>query len=172
MLHLPLRASNLCFLKWEYIDLKNKTLTIPREEMKVKNHNLNDFILPLTDEAINILREQKEYLTEYAELKEFVFIGSDNRKPIHPDSPNQALTRLGFTASKKQSIHSFRGSFRTIAEEHQEQHKASDKIMESVLDHIKDSKVESAYKNKVSYLKQQKPLMEWWSNYVMKLRKD
>ena len=170
VLHLPLRASNLCFLKWEYIDFKNKILTIPRAEMKVKNHNLNDFSLPLTDEVISILTDQKEYSSLYSELKEFVFMGTDNRKPINTESPNQALTRLGFTASRKQSIHSFRGSFRTIAEEHQEEHQASEKIMESILDHSKDSKVESAYKNTVSYLEQQKPLMNWWSDYIMSLK--
>ena len=170
VLHIPLRASNLCNLKWEYIDFKNKILTIPRNEMKVKNHNLNDFILPLTNESIRILKEQREHATKYTELKEFIFMGNDNRKPINTESPNQALTRLGFTASKKQSIHSFRGSFRTIAEEHQEEHQSSEKIMESILDHSKDSKVESAYKNKVSYLNQQKPLMEWWSEYILILK--
>ena len=55
VLHIPLRAYNLCSLKWEYINFKNKTLVIPRNLMKVKNHNLNDFQLPLTDEVINIL---------------------------------------------------------------------------------------------------------------------
>ncbi|WP_122894134.1 tyrosine-type recombinase/integrase [Arcobacter peruensis] len=169
VLHIPLRANNLCNLKWDNIDFNNKLLTIPRNQMKVKNHNLNDFILPLTDEVINILNEQKEYSTKYAELKEFIFIGNDNKKPICKESPNQALIRLGFTANKKQSLHGFRGSFRTIAEEHQEEHKANDKIMESILDHSKDTKIESAYKNKVNYLPQQRPLLEWWSNYIMDL---
>jgi len=169
VLHIPLRATNLCNLKWSYIDFDNKVLTIPRDLMKTKNHNLNDFIMPLTDEVIKILEEQKEYSTIYTNIREFVFIGNDNKKPINTESPNQALTRLGFTASKKQSIHSFRSSFRTIAEEKQEEHQASEKIMESILDHSKDTKVESAYKNKVSYLAQQKPLLEWWSNYICSL---
>lgn len=169
VLHIPLRAHNLCNLKWEYIDFDNKLLTIPRELMKVKNHNLNDYQVPLTDEVIKILQEQKDYVTTYAELKEVVFIGNDNRKAIAKESPNQALIRLGFTASKKQTLHSFRGSFRTLLEEKQEEHNTSDKIMESILDHHKSSKVELAYKNKVSYLQQQKPLMEYWSNYILSL---
>jgi integrase len=138
--------------------------------MKVKNHNLNDFQLPLTDEVINILLEQKEFLTLYTELREYIFIGTDNINPINRESPNQALMRMGFTANKKQSLHSFRGTFRTIVEEKQPEHQVSEKIMESILDHNKDSKVELAYKNKVNYFEQQKPLLNWWSNYILSLK--
>ncbi|WP_419671645.1 tyrosine-type recombinase/integrase [Aliarcobacter butzleri] len=64
-LHVPLRANNLCNLKWENINFENKTLTIPRNEMKVKNPNLNDFTLPLSDEVINILNNQRKWLKSY-----------------------------------------------------------------------------------------------------------
>ena len=89
VLHIPLRAYNLCFLKWSYIDFEKKILTIPRSEMKVKNHNLTDFQLPLTSEVIKILNDQKAYCTLYTDLKEYVFIGNDNINPINRESPNQ-----------------------------------------------------------------------------------
>ena len=170
VLHIPLRAYNLCNLKWEYIDFKEKVLTIPRELMKVKNPNLPPFKVPLTDEVIKILKNQKKHSTLYAPLKEFVFMGTDNKKPINTESPNQALRRMGFAAEKQQTLHSFRGTFRTILEERQEDHNISEKIMESILDHHKDTKVVKAYKNKVSYLEQQKPLMKYWSDYIMSLK--
>jgi integrase len=170
VLHIPLRAYNLCNLKWEYIDFKEKVLTIPRELMKVKNPNLPPFKVPLTDEVINILENQKEYSSLYAPLKEFVFIGTNNVKPINTESPNQALRRMGFAAEKQQTLHSFRGTFRTILEEKQEEHNISEKIMESILDHHTDTKVVKAYKNKVSYLEQQKPLMKYWSEFIMSLK--
>ena len=172
VLHIPLRSFNLCFLKWSYIDFDKKLLTIPRPLMKNKNPNLPDFRLPLTNEVINILNNQKEFCTMFTnELKEFVFIGNDNINPINRESPNQALTRMGFTAEKKQSSHSYRGSFRTLVEENQQQHKISEKIMESILDHYKNlSKVELAYLNKVSYIKEQTPLLNWWSDYILNLR--
>ena len=169
VLHIPLRAYNLCFLKWSYIDFEKKILNIPRSEMKVKNHNLTDFQLPLTSEVIKILNDQKTYCTLYTDLKEYVFIGNDNINPINRESPNQALMRMGFTAEKKQSLHSFRGSFRTIAEEKQQIHNVDIRIMESILDHQKESKVEQAYKNKINYLELQKPLLTWWSNYIIDL---
>lgn len=169
VIHIPLRANNLCNLKWSHIDFDKKLLTIPRDEMKIKDVNLPDFKLPLTDEVINILNNQKEFCTKYTELKEYVFIGNDNINPINKESPNRALTRMGFTAKKKQSLHSFRGSFRTIADEKFQEHNTRDVVMESVLDHYKLTQVEKAYLNKVSYLPQQKPLLEWWSNYIVNL---
>lgn len=173
VLHIPLRAFNLCFLKWSYIDFDKKLLTIPRNEMKVKNHNLPDFQLPLTDEVISILNNQKEFCTLFTnDLKEYVFIGTDNKNPINRESPNQALTRMGFTAEKKQSLHSYRGSFRTIAEEKQQEHNIDKRIMESILDHHKESKVEQAYKNKINYIELQKPLLNWWSDYILSLKDE
>ena len=73
VLHLPLRPENLSHLKWKYIDFDKKTLTIPRELMKLKNINLPDFAMPLTKEAITILNEQKIIQTKYTDLKEYVF---------------------------------------------------------------------------------------------------
>jgi len=139
--------------------------------MKVKNPNLPPFRLPLTEEVINILESQKEYSILYTSLKEFVFMGTDNIKPINTESPNQALRRMGFAAEKKQTLHSFRGTFRTMLEEKQEEHNVSEKILESILDHYKGlNKVELAYLNKTSYLERQKPLMKYWSNYIMSLK--
>lgn len=168
-LHIPLRANNLVSLKWRYINLDDKILTIPRNLMKVKNPNLNDFTLPLSDEVVNILQNQKELTNEYINNPEFVFIGFDFKGHIHRDSPTKALINLGFIKDKKQSLHSMRGSFKTIAEVNQEQHKASDKIIKSILDHTLDNKVGLAYSNKASYLNAQKPLLNWWSNYILSL---
>ncbi|PAF51925.1 integrase arm-type DNA-binding domain-containing protein, partial [Helicobacter sp. 13S00477-4] len=51
---IPLRSGNLCKLKWKYIDWENKTLSIPRAEMKDNNKNIPDFKIPLSNQAINI----------------------------------------------------------------------------------------------------------------------
>jgi integrase len=44
---IPLRAENLCALQWDRINLEEQILTIPRAEMKVKDPQLPDFIVPL-----------------------------------------------------------------------------------------------------------------------------
>ncbi|XQC05577.1 tyrosine-type recombinase/integrase [Arcobacter cryaerophilus gv. pseudocryaerophilus] len=169
-LHIPLRANNLCNLKWDYINFENKILTIPRKEMKVKNPNLNDFSLPLSDEVLKILINQKEKIEELEINSKYIFIGIDLVKPLHKDSPTKALINLGFTRDKKQSLHSMRGSFKTILEEKEDEHNISDKIIKSILDHTLDNKVGLAYSNKANYLNRQKPLLDFWSNFILDLR--
>ena len=169
VLHIPLRAENLCTLKWEYIDFKNKLLTIPRAEMKVKDKNLPDFQMPLNDEVINILSDQKPF----TEHQRYVFLGTDNKSPINNESPNRALQRMGFNDDKKGKkirLHGFRGTFRSMIETLDIENKFSFEVKERALDHQENSKVVRAYAHKSDYIKQLIPLMNFWSDYILKLR--
>ena len=170
VLHIPLRASNLVELKWEYVDFNQKTITIPRGEMKVRNHNLPDYKIPITQEVINILQEQ----TKLSQGKEYVFISDNPNKPINRETPNRALERMGFNSEKdgnKQRLHSFRGTFRSLANTYQKEHNCSFEAKEQALDHTTKDVTERAYTNKSDYLEELKVLMNWWSNYILKLRK-
>lgn len=167
VLHLPLRASNLIALRWDYIDFDNKLLTIPRSEMKMKDSELDDFIMPLTDEIINILKEQLVYTAN----RKYIFI-SDNGKHINAETPNRALQRLGFNDEKrgrKQRLHSFRGTFRSLADTYQLQHNATFETKEIALDHQVGNAVSQAYNDKANYQEQLKLLMNWWSNFIVKM---
>ncbi len=48
-----LRQSNVRAMRWEWVDLERATLTIPGEFFK----NGKDFAIPLTGEAVNVIRE-------------------------------------------------------------------------------------------------------------------
>ena len=168
VLHLPLRAENLCNLRWEHIDFKNKVLIIPRQEMKVKDKNLPDFKMPLTNEVINILNDQNVF-TGY---QKWVFLGTSNRGPINTESPNGALKRMGYNderKGKKQRLHGFRGTFRSLIETLDEDNKFSFEVKEKALDHQEISKVVRAYANKSDYTKQLTLLMNFWSDFILKL---
>lgn len=171
VLHLPLRAENLCNLKWEFIDFKKKLLTIPRAEMKVKDKNLPDFQMPLSDEVINILNDQKPF----TEHQEFIFLGTDNKSPINNESPNGALKRMGFNderKGRKQRLHGFRGTFRSLLDTLDTDNKFSFDVKEKALDHQESNKVVRAYNHKADYTKQLKPLMNFWSDYILSLKDE
>jgi len=158
-----LRASTLVTLKWEYIDFENKTLTIPREKMKVKDTNLNDFSIPLVDQAIAILEEIRPLTGK----DEYIF--SIANKPINKESGNKALRIMGYNDESKglkQTQHSFRGTFRSLAETHQEKHNASYEVKEAVLDHQIGGKVERAYTHRSDYVDQMRGLLEWYADYL------
>lgn len=93
-----LRAENMTTLRWEMIDFDNKLLTIPRDEMKVKDENLNDFKLPLTNTALDILNEIKPF-TGWGK---WVFHGvHDFSKPLNIESCNKALRVMGYNDIEK-----------------------------------------------------------------------
>ena len=165
VLHVPLRANNLVTLKWSYIDFDKKLLTIPREEMKIKDDRLPDFIMPLTDEVINILKEQQSY----KKSSKFVFV-SDYGQHLNAETTNRALQRLGFNDEKrgrKQRTHSFRGTFRSLVNTYQKEHNAIFEVKETALDHTIGNLSERAYTNKANYTKQLRELMEWWSEFIV-----
>ena len=164
VLHVPLRASNLVTLKWAYIDFEKQSLTIPRAEMKSKNADPRDFTLPLTDEAIAILKEQ--YL--FTSHLDYVF--HINGTHLNKETPNMALKRMGFNDEvngRKQTIHSFRGTFRSLADTHNREHGCSFEAKEKALDHSIGDKTERAYTHQAIYYDEMKILLEWWSKYVL-----
>ena len=168
VLHIPLRADNLCNLKWSYIDFDKKLLTIPRELMKIKDLNFDDFRMPLTNESINILKEQQIFSGH----QEWIFLGTNNRDPINNESPNRALQRMGFNDDKKGRkirLHGFRGTFRSMIETLDIENKFSFEVKERALDHQENSKVVRAYAHKSDYIKQLIPLMNFWSEYIISL---
>lgn len=167
VLHVPLRADNLVCLKWKYVDFENKLLTIPRPLMKNKNPNLPDFIIPLTDEVISILKEQNKFTYN----REYVFV-ADNGIHLNQETPNKALQRMGFNDEKrerKQRLHSFRGTFRSLLDTYQLEHNIPFEIKELSLDHYTKNMVELAYTNRASYTEQLKPLMRYWSDFIVKM---
>ena len=169
VLHIPLRAENLCNLKWNYINFDEQSLTIPRNEMKVKNDNLDDFKIPLTNEVINILNEQKLFTGH----QEYIFLGRDNRSPINKESPNKALKILGFNdeeKGRKIRLHGFRGTFRSLIDTLDTDNKFSFELKERILDHHETNDTVRAYNHKANYYEQFKPLMNFWSDFILKLQ--
>ncbi len=163
---LPLRADNLCKLKWESVNFEKAIITIPRSEMKVKNKNLSVFILPLPHQAISILKEIKE-ITGWGK---WVFHGSRNMKNhVNKVSASRALGRMGFNDEvngRKQTLHSFRGTFASLARTHHKEHGATFETMEAVLDHQEGNKVVRAYTHKADYTEQMRELLQWWADYL------
>lgn len=171
VLHLPFRAENICNMKWEYIDFDKNAIIIPRNQMKIKDINLQDFKLPLSNEVINILKEQEQISGH----QEWVFLGTNNRSPINSESPNKALKIMGFndeTTGRKITMHGFRGTCRSLLDTLDIENKFSFEAKEKLLDHHDNSKVIRAYTNKSDYFEHIKPIVDFWSNFILEqLRK-
>lgn len=173
VLHIPLRAENLCTLKWNEIDFDRKLLTIPRNQMKLKNPNYDDFKMPLSREVINILKEQKKELELYTNKLDYVFLGVDNSNHINKESPNKALKIMEFNkADRKIRLHGFRGTFRSMIDTLDTKGSFTYEAKERALDHHEKSKTVRAYSHKGDYLLQLEELMNFWSDYICRLKEE
>lgn len=167
---IPLRATNLCMLRWHQIDFEKAILTIPRSEMKVNDENLPDFVIPLPKQAIEILKEIRE-ITGWGR---WVFHGvRENLEHANKESGNKALRSMGFVDEKngrKQTQHSFRGTFRSLSETYAKEHGVSFEVRERALDHHEENKVVRAYTHKADYTEQMRELMQWWADFLDKVK--
>ncbi len=167
---IPLRAENLCKLRWEQIDLDKGLLTIKRSNMKVKDSNLPDFNVLLPQQAIEILREVHN-ITGWGQ---WVFHGLKNiHTHINQETGNKALRMMGFNdeeRGRKQTLHSFRGTFRSLVETHRQEHNASFETMERCLDHHEKRAEVRAYSHEADYTKQMGDLFQWWCNYLDEIK--
>ncbi|MEA3521469.1 MAG: integrase arm-type DNA-binding domain-containing protein [Campylobacterota bacterium] len=167
---IPLRAENLCLLRWEQVDLEKGTLTIARADMKQKDKNLPDFNVLLPHQAIDLLKEVHN-LTGWGQ---WVFHGLRNmHNHINKETANKALRLMGFTdegAKRKQTLHSFRGTFRSLVETHRQKHNKPFEVMERCLDHHEKNAVARAYSHEADYSEQMGELFQWWSDYLNNMK--
>ena len=137
--------------------------------MKVKSGD--DFILPLSDEVIKILETHAEI---YKDISDYVFMSRVIKcKHITAQGLNNRLKLLGFTEKLKQTAHSFRSTFRTIAQNHIDEIpiKNPRDAIESFLDHKIGNSVEMIY-NRADYKKEKIAVAKWWSEFIIKIRDE
>lgn len=139
--------------------------------MKINNKNLPDFKLPLSDQAIGVLRE----IQVFTGFGEWIFHSATNfKKPMVGDSLVKALRNMGFndeTRGRKQVVHSFRGTFRSLCDTYQNEHNSSFEIKEAVLDHYVGNEVTRAYNHKADYTEQMRPLLQWWADFLDRVKR-
>ena len=152
--YLALRPKELRSLKWEYVDIKNKLITIPASEMKMRKEHL----VPLTQTVIKMLKELKKFTGD----KIYLFPNTVYKdRYMSENTINVALRRMGFSKDEIVS-HGFRSMFSTIANE---KSPFGSDVIETQLAHSVGNSVSQAY-NRSVYLDERVKLMQWWSDYL------
>lgn len=152
------RTRELIEGSWDEIDFERKQWIIPAERMKMgKAH-----IVPLADQAITILREQKELARHWPHL-----FPSPNkpRQPISNNTILVALKRMGYQG--RMTGHGFRAlAMSTIKQELGYRHE----VVDRQLAHVPKSKVDRAY-DRATFLEERKKMMQDWANYIDEMQK-
>lgn len=160
------RSENIRHCEWVEIDFKNKEWIIPASKMKIKK----EFVLPLPDQVIKILKEVEEYKLD----DKYVFPSFKYKnRPMSDNTLIAALRRMGY-ASHELVIHSFRSIFSTIAYENaniESGHNYTSEVIEELLAHTETNRVKAAY-NHASYKEAKRGLIVWYGNYLDKLKEN
>jgi integrase len=155
--HVFVRGSNIRLMEWQEVDFVAKCWTIPAHKMKMKIEHK----MPLTDEAIRILKEIQPYTKDNL----YVFSSPHNRhKPLSDSTINKAFKLMGF--HDEIVAHGFRAMFSTIA---YESGLFRGEVIESLLAHKDTNKVRASY-NRANYETEKKEVVEWWSNYLIEAK--
>lgn len=149
---LAVRPSELREAEWNEFDLDAGVWNVAA----IRKKERRDFLLPLPEQAIELLRELHTYRTK----EPFLFPGRSKgmEKPISNMTFNQALDRMGYKG--RQTPHGMRHLFSTAANEAGKDYR----IVDSALAH-KVKGVEGVY-NKAQYLSQRRELLQWWADRV------
>lgn len=141
--------------QWSEIDFKEKVWRIGAHKMKMRR----DHIVPLSQQAIKVLKEQKQ---ETGHLQtDWVF--PSQTKPTIPMSDgtvNTALKRLGF--GKVAVAHGFRALARTTIREELDY---DSEVIEKQLAHKTRNPLGEAY-DRTQFLPERKKMMQDWANYI------
>ena len=142
------RVGEMSKARWKDIDMEERIWTIPSHVAK----NRNEFRVPLSDEAMNILEMRAIFGTEPDQL---VFTGLKGGR-ITKNSPLDLLVRLGIDAA----THGFRATFRTWCAEMG----VPDDLAEVALAHT-PTKLKASYQHS-DLLTRRRPLMDAWGAFV------
>jgi len=146
------RTSEVIGARWDEVDLKAKTWTIPGERMKSgREHRI-----PLSRRAVELFRSLPREKDDYG----FLFIGAKEGKPLS----NMAMLELvrGMTKGKGVTVHGFRGAFRDWAAETTAH---PNEVVEMALAHAIGDKTEAAYR-RGDLFEKRRALMEDFASYL------
>lgn len=150
-----LRPGEVRKAQWSHIDLDAGEWIIPAECMKKRRSHF----IPLSHQAIAVLREQKE---ESGRLNtDWVFPHQSRpSKPMSDGTVLRALQNLGF--KKRMTAHGFRALARTGIREKLDY---QPDVIEAQLAHKAAGPLGEAY-NRAQFLDQRKVMMQDWADYI------
>ena len=148
------RPGELRNAEWEEISFENAEWNIPASKMKMKEPHL----VPLSQQAIDILKELKEYTG----ASSYVFpSGRTFDRPMSDNAILAALRRMGY-AKDEMSGHGFRAMARTILDEVLQ---VRPDFIEHQLAHAVRDPNGRAY-NRTAHLVERRKMMQTWADYL------
>lgn len=156
--HVMLRPGELRFARWDEIDLEEAIWRVPAERTKLRRPHA----VPISAQVAALLTELRPHSIDDG----FLFPGERSHlKPISENAVNAAFRRMGFSKDEA-TAHGFRTTASTMLNE---SGKWQPDAIERALAHGDSDAVRGVY-NRGTYWNERVPMMQWWSDYLDKLR--
>ena len=153
-----LRPGEIRKAEWSEIDLERQEWRIPASKMKMRDEH----IIPLSRQALAIFEE----IRPLTGAGRYVFPSvRSNDRPMSENTITGALRRLGYTGGEM-TAHGFRAMASTRLNE---AHLFHPDAIERQLAHGEKDSVRAAY-HRAQYLPERVKMMQWWADYLDRLR--
>ena len=147
------RPGELRHAEWMEIHPNRAEWRIPAAKMKMKR----DHIVPLADQAIQILEEVKPLTGNGRYVFPSVLTTG---RPMSDNTINSALRRLGYSKDEMTG-HGFRSMASTVLNENS----WTPDAIERQLAHVEGNSIRAAY-NYAEHLEERRRMMQWWADYL------
>jgi len=155
------RPGELRLAEWVEFDLGQGIWTVPIERMKSRKHMSEPYVVTLSKQAVEALRDLQE-ITGHSKL---LFPGLTNStKPISDMTVSKALRTIW--TDYRIVPHGFRHFFSTEANEHG--HFRPD-VIEAALSHKDTNTIRATY-NRATYITERRELAQWWADELEAMR--
>jgi integrase len=154
------RPVELRTAKWEDVDLDRAEWKY--EVSKTRKTGIADHIVPLSRQAVEILKDLKP-LTGGGE---YVFPGINPGRPISDGTINKALRSLGYDTKTEHTGHGFRAMAMTRL---REQYNLPKDVIDLQLAHKLPDSNKGAY-DRVKFINERRPMMQIWADYLDELK--
>ncbi|HCH9745178.1 TPA: tyrosine-type recombinase/integrase [Escherichia coli] len=146
-----LRTAELRKMRWEWVDLESKSITLPAEVMKARRPH----VVPLSRQAVELLQDQ----FTRSGYSAFVFPGRFMDKPLSASAILKALERIGYKSTV--TGHGWRTTFSTALNE---SGRYNPDWVEIQLAHVPKG-IRAVY-NQAAYLKQRRAMMQDYADAI------
>lgn len=173
-LHVFIRSSELRFARWTEISFRNKIWTIPATREPIPGVRYSDrgtkmrtpHIVPLSHQTIDILKQIREISGD----QELLFPSIRNpSRPMSENTVNKALRLMEYNTKEDVCGHGFRAMACSALIE---SGLWSQDAVERQMSHQERNSVRAAYIHKAEHLEARKGMMQWWSDYLDRCRKE
>ena len=157
------RSGELRGVRWSEFEFENRLWRIPPDRMKMRNEHL----VPLSRQAMEVIKLLKGMTGNY----DLVFPSERDRfREMSDNTMRKAIFKMGYDGNSEGKSKAVPHGFRATASSILNEAGFNPDAIERQLAHVERNSVRAAYIHHARYLDERREMMQWWADYLDKIR--